>query len=483
MKTIPQLLQLCDEIRNLENLSEYAQGIEILRPIWPNLEDWPEVSFEEGSPRARVLLRCGSLAGFMGRSESNEKLQSHSRDLLFAAWEIASKEDDEELIAEIENQLANSFSRMNEHSEAKVWLDASMDRDVPDDSYARIESFMIFSIVLNQSRKFVEQLEFLVKVEPKFKQRGQDFFLGALAGHRGIALSKLGRFEEAAQQYEMAAFFHSRYGNLRSQAIVKNNLAMLNARIKRFSDAKECVSQVLDYYEDIGDKSRFGGALDTLAFIHLGERDYPKALEVIDQSIEVLSENMFVPLLVDSFVTKTKILLEMGGKQSAFVAFLDASNLIRQFGENEQLEGWIDRFSKLLEEHSGKRLNEIRSERLVEGKEMRIVLPPEISEYRNFDGIWITNEHLESRGITKGALALVINEKPKDGEFGALIKQGSADVICGEFGYFDEFVSVQISETVPELLNVNEVEILGRIIGYVDPSETDREVWKAKSLI
>ena len=120
MKTLPELLQACDRARDFEEVSDFQAACEVLSFVWPNLDSSPEIENLEIEAQTQILLRCGSIAGSLGGDFDNAQLQGHSRDLLYRGYELASEQNNEELLACFENQMTRTCNRLSEFKESMV---------------------------------------------------------------------------------------------------------------------------------------------------------------------------------------------------------------------------------------------------------------------------------------------------------------------------------------------------------------------------
>ena len=102
-------VELCCELaKEFENKGEYEEAREVLRGLWPRLDQRPRVKGLEPSVAAEVLMRAGVLTGWMGSD------QEQAKDFISESLSIFESQDYKKKIAEAQRacvkSCGNSFS-------------------------------------------------------------------------------------------------------------------------------------------------------------------------------------------------------------------------------------------------------------------------------------------------------------------------------------------------------------------------------------
>ena len=63
---IEDVIPLCELAKNLAEAGEFESACEILRPFWQGLLHYPETKGLTEYPKAELLLRTGTLTGWLG---------------------------------------------------------------------------------------------------------------------------------------------------------------------------------------------------------------------------------------------------------------------------------------------------------------------------------------------------------------------------------------------------------------------------------
>ena len=112
----------CRRAKQLEKAGEYRSAYEALREFWPDTAGLPRVEALSDLERAEVLLRAGSLAGWLGSVEQTGGSQEQGKDLITAAIEILNKAGKSDAVAEAQSDLAVCYWREGAYDEARVLL-------------------------------------------------------------------------------------------------------------------------------------------------------------------------------------------------------------------------------------------------------------------------------------------------------------------------------------------------------------------------
>ena len=121
MKTLHiKTSKLCERLFKLERQGRYEDALAEIGDIWHDKTGLPDVEGLKPHLAAELILRCGSLFGFLGHNKQIPNSQEKSRNLLTHARSLFIEIYNVEKIAECENYLALTYWRTGEINEAKV---------------------------------------------------------------------------------------------------------------------------------------------------------------------------------------------------------------------------------------------------------------------------------------------------------------------------------------------------------------------------
>src|SRR5215207_3882231 len=76
------IIPLCELAKNLGEAGEFERACEILRPFWQGLLNRPETTGLADEAKAELLLRAGTLTGFLGSAKQIAGAQEAAKDLI-----------------------------------------------------------------------------------------------------------------------------------------------------------------------------------------------------------------------------------------------------------------------------------------------------------------------------------------------------------------------------------------------------------------
>ena len=306
------------EVYEAELVGEYSRAFQLLAVFWNDYRVKPDIRELPADIVAEVYLRCGSIAGYLGRSSHLNNAQEISRNLLTEARERFEQLGTEAKIAECENYFALSFERMGDIKNARIFLDSAFTKNIPINHPIRLYSHIIASMLDLSEKKYQEVIECSIILESLFQQCENKIYKGCFFNHFGLALKNCGKTQEALDKYLTARFFFFEAEHHQYCGASENNIANLYLSEKQFKEAHNFAQKSENSFKLVGDFSRQGFALDTRANIFLSEGNFEKALDYSDKSIKLLQNGENLGFLSEAYLTKIKILLKLGRRAEAF---------------------------------------------------------------------------------------------------------------------------------------------------------------------
>jgi len=455
----------------LERCGKYEEALADLRHIWKDTNDFPDVDAFVPRAAAEIILRCGALIGFLGHNKQIPNSQEKSKNLLTEARNRFLDIYDAEKIAECENYLALAYWRGGEMVEAEIWVEEALSHSLGESSETWIYANLTKSMIYIAAGKYEETAQYLKRLEKHFKKLGNSFLLGSFCTNLAVALRNLGKISEALSYYESARYHHQKSGHRIYLGTIENNLAYLYKSERRFKEAHLAIDNGVEIFKKVKDRTREGFSLDTKAQIFCDEGKYSEALEVIEKAVTVLGKSENADYLVETYLSKAKILLYLEDFTAGFMSLSDGVQLAKTKISEEKARNLVKEFEAILKEKSTPVINKTISENETGGKKLELILHPTIAHYQEIQGIWIKNSTFENFGLRKGALAVVTKAEIKRGDLVAINEIATDSVICGFYDSDFGFICLERIGAEPKLYNENEIEILGKIVGVGNPQK------------
>ncbi len=468
------------ELRKLERKGKYQEALNSLGEIWSDPpETKPQLRHFAPQTAAEVLLRCGALIGFWAHNRQIQDGQDFSKDLLSEAHTYFVSADDTNNIAECENYLALAYWRAGEIKEARLWLQISLEHRLSESDPVRLYSTLINILIESVESNYSEVLKIATENESFFLKYGDPFLKGCFYTNYGLGLKNTGNIADAFRKLEMARFYHQKSGHKIYLATVENNLAQIFKIQKRFDKAHESINKARKIFKQLGDSARESYCFDTKAQIYLAEEKLSIALKTVEKAETILRTGDSRNYLLDTLLTKIKILIYSDDSANAVFCLSDAVQIARTYFGEEFARTIVGKYEEIVSEKRLLAENEVEivhqiPEETEETKDfLELLLPSSLVQYQSVQGVWLTNHHLESFGLTEGALVIVAQIPVQRGDLIAVTEKSSDEAICGFYDADFGIICLDKPGSEPQLFDENEVEILGKIVGFSREGNTE----------
>jgi tetratricopeptide (TPR) repeat protein len=348
IKHQPGVAQRCAAAKALAGVGDYEAARDALGELWGGIGEHPKT---EGLPleeQAEVLLRAGSLSGWIGVSTQVPGAQGFAKDLISESIRAFETLDDQEKIAEAQSNLALCYWREGAMDEARVWF-----REALSKATAPANSLWILArstVVEISSDRFAEALAILDQAAPLLNQVHDKAARGFYHMQRGAILKNLGGTDNlelalientgASAHFEQAK--HQRYF-----AGVENESGQILCQLGRNSEATEHFDRARAAFIEIGDGDSAAQVDDSRARSLIAQQRYVDAEKSAFSAASALEAGDDPSLLATALETHGVALARLGRYQSALGTLKRAAHIAETAGD-VQLAGKI--FLTILEE-------------------------------------------------------------------------------------------------------------------------------------
>jgi len=315
----------CKAAARHEERGHYARAVESLDPFW----DGPGSEFKPGrlttEAHATLLLRAGSLTGWLGSQRQFAGWQEQAKDLLSESAGLFARIGFMERYAEALRHMGICYWREGPFEKARLIFQQALDiTGGQTDDWLSLK--LNDALVEYSEGKYQDCLDSHAKLASTIEGRN-DSLKGRFHNGRGIALNRLGRTGLAIVELRAAADHFRRSGHERFQIASENNLSNLFILTKRFDEAHSSMDRAEALAEKLGDKAHLAQAKDSRALAWLAQKNYVDAEQAATLSVGILEKGDEHALLVESLVTQARALSGLERRSAALGTYLRAYEL------------------------------------------------------------------------------------------------------------------------------------------------------------
>ena len=257
----------CQLAKELEDVGNYDAAREVMGELWSRVGEYPVLDGLEEETAADVILRAGTLTGWIGSTKQIEGAQETSKNLIIESITRFEALQNTEKVAEGQMELGHCYWREGAFNEARAWLKEALDRLRDNDGAVKAITILRLATVERSAKRFHEALQVHIDSAPFFQSSKNDALKGKF--HHGFAfvLRNLGTAEKrpdyidrALIEYAAASYhFEQAKAHTRYQACVENNLGFLFGTIGRFAEAHEHLDRAQALYQHEGRRTHSAG--------------------------------------------------------------------------------------------------------------------------------------------------------------------------------------------------------------------------------
>jgi tetratricopeptide (TPR) repeat protein len=330
------------EAKELEEAGKYEDARTVLSEFWQRIGDRPRLDGLDGAVRAELLLRVGTLSGWLGSARQVPGAQEIAKDLISESGALFEKLQLTEKVAETHVDLGICYWREGALDEARITFDAAIHRLGDLESTQRLRALLNKALVEEVSSRSKEALRILSESEPLFEHSANHALKGKFHNEFGTVLKNTGLAERredyidrALMQYTAASVELEQVGNDRALANVENNLGFLFAHLGKFEEAYGHLDRALSMAARLKDKGLSAQFEDTRARALLGEGRLEQAEAAANSAVEGFREGDEQSHLAAALTTHAVVLARRGLHTDALGMLNEAVGVAAQGGDTE----------------------------------------------------------------------------------------------------------------------------------------------------
>jgi tetratricopeptide (TPR) repeat protein len=343
VRSAEDVVPLCEFAKALEEAGEFEQAFEILRPFWKAIGERPATSSLLPEAQAELLLRSGTLTGWLGAAKQIPGSQALAKDLISESASLFGNLGLTEKVAEAGNDLAVCYWREGGLDEARVTLKHVLDTLRESKSEQRLRALLTTAIIENVATRDLEALRIYKEAAPLFEESTSHALKGKFHNSHALLLKSLGLAENredyidnALVEFTAASFHFEKAGHKRFQARVENNVGFLFASLGRFPEANEHLSHARSLFLSLNDHGAVANCDDTRAQAFLLQGNNVEAEKTAASAVRNLMSGGEHTILAEALTTHGKALARIQNHEAAKTTLDHAIEVARNAGDPER---------------------------------------------------------------------------------------------------------------------------------------------------
>ena len=348
----------CDSAKQLEKAGEYQAAYENLAEFWPNLREDPKLNDLDVGTQAEVLLRVGTLSGWLGNAGQYSGSQEMAKDLITRSIVLLEKVANTERLAEALSDLSLCYWREGSFDEARIHLRQAL-KLVADEQSELSACILIRSgLVELRAGQLSEALQFHNRARTIVDASTDSALKGAFHNQLATLYENLRSnkqfiddyTDKALIEYAAASFHFEEAGNARYLASVENNFAFLLYTIGKYEEAHRHLDRARQLFFALSDVGMIAQVDETRARTLLAEGRLKDAEKFARLAVKTLEKGDEQALLAEALTTHGTVFARLGDHSAAKRLFQRAVDVAETTGD---LEGAGRAKLSIIEELSG----------------------------------------------------------------------------------------------------------------------------------
>ena len=339
---------------------QYETARDVMGDLWRGVGQRPRLEGFEKITKAEVLLRAGSISGWIGGCQRIPGSQESAKDLISESLRLFGSLNERLKVAEAQYELAIGYWRSGAFDEARVMLAEALKATVESDEQLKAKILIRRALIETWACRYQEAWEALREAEPLLPLLS-DACKGRWHGQMGLVLRRIGITERrtdyldrAIIEYTAAIFHYEQAGHKRYCGVNLNNLAFLLYRLKRYDEAHEQLDRARAIYSRLEDAGNLAQVDETRARVLVAEGRYAEARKIIKAAVKVFEGGDEQQLLADALNIQATVLARLGEHERSLALFRRAIGIAENAGASENAG---QAALSLIEEHGDARLS------------------------------------------------------------------------------------------------------------------------------
>jgi tetratricopeptide (TPR) repeat protein len=336
-----EFLKRCESAKELEAAGEHEAARVQLSDRWQRVGERPRLDGLSEMAQAQLLLRAGTLSGWIGSARQIEGAQEFAKDLISESARTFERLGLNENLADAQVDLAVCYWREGGLDEARVTLHEVLDRTAEQKIEPRLRALANLALLERVAGRYTVALQIQTQAAPLFNESNNHALRGNFHNVYAQVLKELGLaqhredyVDRALVEFSAASYHFEQAGNLRFQASIENNLGTLFSSMGRYEDAHEHLDRARSLFVKLRDKGNIARVDESCARTLLAEGRNSEAANTVRNSVRVFEEGDERSALAESLVTQATALARINRIDDSKLSFKRAVDVAEQAGDS-----------------------------------------------------------------------------------------------------------------------------------------------------
>lgn len=329
---------LCELAREFEDKGDYESAREAMGELWRRIGERPNIEGLKRGTAAEVLLRVGTLTGWIGSKNQVTDAQETAKNLITESLTLFQSLHNVTKVAEAQIELALCYWREGSYNEARDVLKEALSR-LQADSELKAKAILRNAILAWSELRYGESLRILMDTASLFENINSHILKGGYHNALADVLVVVGREEQredyidrAFVEYAAASYHLEQAGHKPYLANVENNLGFLHFKAGRYKEAHEHLSRARGIAISLKDRCILAQYDETRARVFLAEGRNAEAEKTARASVVILEQGGHQDLLAEALITHGTALARLGYYSQSYATLQHAIEVTQSCG-------------------------------------------------------------------------------------------------------------------------------------------------------
>ncbi|HYO92332.1 MAG TPA: tetratricopeptide repeat protein, partial [Pyrinomonadaceae bacterium] len=347
----------CQIAADFEHRGQYDAARDALGELWQGIGKRPSIEGLSELTAAEVLLRVGSLSGYLGSVKQIQEAQDKAKDLISESITRCEALGETTRVAVAQSELGFCYRRVGAHDDARVVYSEALKR-LADGSEKELQAKILLRLAAVEtfSGRYKDSLRLLTNSAKLFGGSDNDALKGKFHNELACVLMVLGEAEHRPDyidrsiiEFTAASVHFEQAGHTSYFARAENNLGFLLHTVGRHDEAHEHLNRARHLFITLRDRGSVAQVDETRARVLLEQGRVRAAESAIREAVRVLSKGGEQGLLAEALTTQGRVLSKLGNFIESLDTLRRAADLAEQAGAVENAGHAL---LSLMEEHA-----------------------------------------------------------------------------------------------------------------------------------